>query len=389
MNNWFKQNGVHLAVIGIFLAVCFFYFTPAFQGKTLGQSDVIGAQSTQKEINDYRAKDTTILWTNQIFGGMPAFQIWAPYSNNITKHIISAGKAIFPNPIDTVLILMLGAYFLFCVLKLNPWLAAAGALGFTFSSYNMILLVAGHSNQEYAIALFAPILASIILTLRGRYWLGGALTALFLSIEIAANHVQMTYYLLFAILILIGIELYHAVKTKTTAVFLRSLAYLGAATLIALMVNASLLWSTYEYGKDTIRGKSNLTQHTTEPSDGLDKDYAYQYSEGVAESFSFLVPNAAGGGSGARSIDKESEVAKVFIGKGASEDQAIGAAQQISTIPRLVLSLTMALATLFAVALSPFIACTSVATPVAWSAGLKLKNIPGTTANINVSPPVI
>src|SRR5207302_501079 len=125
MNNWFKRNGTHIAVIGIFLALCFFYFTPAFQGKTLGQSDVIGAQSTQKEINDYRAKDTTILWTNQVFGGMPAYQIWAPYSANITKHIISAGKAIFPNPIDTVLILLLGTYFLFCVLKVNALLAAA------------------------------------------------------------------------------------------------------------------------------------------------------------------------------------------------------------------------------------------------------------------------
>src|ERR1700710_3068467 len=131
MNNWFKQNGVHLAVIGIFLAVCFFYFTPSFQGKTLGQNDVIGAQSTQKEINDYRAKDTTILWTNQIFGGMPAFQIWAPYPDNLTSHIVNVITHTFPNPIGTVLILLLGTYFLFCVLNLNPWLAAAGAVAFT------------------------------------------------------------------------------------------------------------------------------------------------------------------------------------------------------------------------------------------------------------------
>lgn len=337
MNNWFKKNGIHFAVVAIFLAVCFFYFTPAFQGKTLGQSDVIGAQSTQKEINDYRAKDTTILWTNQIFGGMPVFQIWAPYSSNIAKHIISVGKTVFPNPIDTVLIFLLGTYFLFIVLKLNPWLAAAGALAFTFSSYNIILLVAGHSNQAYAIAFFAPILGSIILTFRGRYLLGGVLTALFLSIEIAANHVQMTYYLLFAILILAGIELYHAIKDKTTSTYLKAIAYLGAATLLAVAINASVLWSTYEYGKDTYRGKSNLTQHTTEPSDGLDKEYAYQYSQGVAESFSFLVPNASGGGTGTESFDSNSETVKVFTAKGASDEQAIGAAQQISGIPGLSL----------------------------------------------------
>src|ERR1700760_1520971 len=179
MNNWFKQNGVHLAVIGIFLAVCFFYFTPAFQGKTLGQFDVIGAQSTQKEINDYRAKDTTILWTNQIFGGMPAYQIWAPYPDNITTHVVTLLVNAFPNPLYTVFLLLFGSYFLFCVLKLNPWLAAAGSVAFTFSSYNIILLAAGHSNQAFAIAFFAPILASIILTLRGQYLTGGSLLALF------------------------------------------------------------------------------------------------------------------------------------------------------------------------------------------------------------------
>src|SRR6195952_4179381 len=180
MSNWFKKNSIHLAVVGIFLAVCFFYFTPAFQGKTLGQSDVIGAQSTQKEINDYKAKDTTILWTNQIFGGMPAYQIWAPYTSNIASTIIKVLITVFPNPIYDVLLLLFGTYFLFSVLKLNPWLAAAGAIAFTFSSYNIILLVAGHANQASAIAYFAPILASIILTIRGRYILGGSLTALFL-----------------------------------------------------------------------------------------------------------------------------------------------------------------------------------------------------------------
>src|ERR1700761_3137923 len=204
MNNWFKRNSIHFIICAIFLVICFIYFAPAFQGKTLGQSDVLGAQSTQKEINDYKAKDTTILWTNQIFGGMPAFQIWAPYSANITTHVVSALKAIFPNPTDTVLLLLLGTYFLFCVLRLNPWLAAAGAIAFTFSSYNIILLAAGHSNQAFAIAFFAPILASIILTLRGKYLLGGALTTLFLAMEIRANHIQMTYYLMLAILILAG-----------------------------------------------------------------------------------------------------------------------------------------------------------------------------------------
>jgi hypothetical protein len=332
MNNWFKRNGTHIAVIALFIAICFLYLTPAFQGKTLGQSDVIGAQSTQKEIMDYRAKDTTILWTNQIFGGMPAFQIWAPYPGNITTHIISAVKATFPNPVDTVLILLIGTYFLFNVLKLNPWLAAAGAIAFTFSTYNIILLVAGHSNQAFAIAFFAPVLAGIILTLRGNYFTGGALTALFLAMEIRANHVQMTYYLMLAIFILIGVELYHAIKAKATAGFLKSLAFLGAATVLALAVNASILWSTYDYGTETIRGKSNLTKNTKEPSNGLDKEYAYQWSQGVGESLTFLIPNAYGGASpGTEPLDQSSATVSLLTNKGIPADQALSVAQQINS----------------------------------------------------------
>lgn len=330
MNNWFKQNGTHLAVVALFFGICVFYFTPAFNGKTLGQYDVVGAQSTQKEINDYKAKGETILWTNQIFGGMPAFQVWAPYPNNIGTWVVKAGGAILPNPIDTVLLLMLGSYLLLCVLKLKPWLAAAGAIAFTFSSYNIIILAAGHANQAYAIAFFAPIVAGIILTLRGKYYTGGALTALFLTMEIKANHIQMTYYLLLSLVILLGIELYHAVKNKTLPAFAKSAAYLGGALVLALMVNASVLWSTAEYSKDSYRGKSNLTRKAGEPKDGLARDYAYVYSQSVAECFTFIVPNAYGGASGVEELlQPSSEVSKYLISKNVPEEQVGGFIQQL------------------------------------------------------------
>ena len=311
MSNWFKRNGIHFAVAGIFLVICFFYFTPAFQGKTLGQSDVIGAQSTQKEIMDYKAKDTTILWTDQVLGGMPTYQIWAPYSHNIANYAVNAVTKIFPNPVGIILMLMLGSYFLFIVLRLNPWLAAAGALAFTFSSYNIIYVVVGHVNQEIAIAFFAPILASVILILRGKHWLGFALLALFLSAEIKANHIQMTYYLMIALLILMVFELVNAIRTKQTQPFFKSLAFMAAALVLALMVNASVLWSTYEYGKDSIRGKSNLTSTTKEASDGVPRDYAYEFSEGVGESLTLLVPNLYGGAT-AGSENPDSHVVKAL-----------------------------------------------------------------------------
>src|SRR6202000_670846 len=182
MNNWFKRNSIHFIIVAILIALSYaYFFTPLMQGKALSQSDVVQAQGAQKEIMDVYAKTGHApLWTNSMFGGMPAYQIWTQFPNNITTYIIEGMKAAFPNPVDVVLLCLLGAYLLFCVLKLNPWLAAAGAIAFTFSSYNFILIDAGHSNQIFAIAFFAPILAGIILTLRGRYLIGFSLTAFFL-----------------------------------------------------------------------------------------------------------------------------------------------------------------------------------------------------------------
>jgi len=330
MNNWFKQNGTHLAIIGIFIVLSFaYFFTPLTQGKVLYQSDVVQARAMQKEIMDVKAKTGKApLWTNQMFGGMPSFQIWAPYPDNVTTYVIEVLKAVFPNPVDTVLLYMAGMYLLLCVLGLNPWLAAAGSIGFAFSSYNFIYIEAGHANQAYAIAFFAPVLAGILLTLRGRYLLGASVTALALALEIRSNHIQMTYYLLLAILILIGIELYHAIKGKQTAAFSKSIGYLVCATLLAVLVNAGMLWTTYQYGKETIRGKSNLTQHTTEPSNGLSKEYAYQYSQGVGECFTFLIPNAYGGGN-STPVSEDSKVVKTFTDKGIDAAQAQSIAQQL------------------------------------------------------------
>src|ERR1700744_4110876 len=196
MNNWFKRNGIHVIMCVLLIIIAYaYFFTPILNGKVLPQGDIMRAQASQKEINDVRAKTGhSPLWTNSMFGGMPTYQIWMSLPDNITTYVQSGIKAVFPNPVDVLLIFLLGSYFLFCVLKLNPWLAAAGALAFTFSSYNIIYLAAGHANQEFAIALFAPILAAIILVINGRLILGSSLLALFLAVEIKSNHIQMTYY---------------------------------------------------------------------------------------------------------------------------------------------------------------------------------------------------
>ncbi|TDQ09859.1 glycosyltransferase family protein [Pedobacter metabolipauper] len=329
MNNWLKANGIHLAIIGFFIIICFVYFSPVLQGKAPAQSDVLQAKATATEIMQYKEKDGKgPLWTNQMFGGMPTYQIWVQHPLNVATYVINFIKAVLPDPVDAVLLYLLGAYLLFCVLKVNPWLAAAGAIAFAFTSYNFIILAPGHSNKALAIAFCPPIIAGVILTLRGRYWLGASLTALFLAVEIRSNHIQMTYYLMIALLIFIGIEVYHAYKDKKLAGFGRAIAFLAVAMMLSFMVNASKLWTTYEYGQESNRGKSNLTTDAAEEKNGLSKEYAYGWSQGVGESFTFLIPNLYGGSSGTR-LDDKSNVFKAASGIGLAPDQALGLTQQM------------------------------------------------------------
>ncbi|NTE05031.1 YfhO family protein [Agrobacterium tumefaciens] len=330
MNNWFNKNGIHLAIIAIFVVITFAYFSPVLQGKAPAQSDVIQSQAMQKEIMDFKEKDGKApLWTNQMFGGMPAYQIWVPYAYNGATYGIALITKALPNPTGTVLLLLFGAYFLFIVLKVNPWLAAAGAIAFTFTTYNFVLIASGHSSKALAIGFFAPIIASILLTIRGKYWYGASLTALFLAMEIRTNHVQMTYYLLLAILIFVLVELYQAYRNKTISNLIKSFGFLALSVVLAIMINASLLWSTAEYAKETNRGKSNLTAETsTDKDSGMSKEYAYQWSQGVGESFTFLIPDLYGGASGVEELVKPDgnmykAVAEITGGDQAQTTQAI------------------------------------------------------------------
>ncbi|QPH38283.1 glycosyltransferase family protein [Pedobacter endophyticus] len=329
MNNWFNRNGIHLAIIAFFVIITFAYFSPVLQGKAPAQSDVVQAQAMQKEIMDVKeATGKAPLWTNQMFGGMPAYQIWVPYAYSGATYGIALITKALPNPTGTVLLLLFGGYFLFIVLKVNPWLAAAGAIAFTFTTYNFVLIASGHSSKALAIGFFAPIIAGILLTLRGKYWYGASLTALFLALEIRTNHVQMTYYLMLAILIFVIVEVSQAVKNKTVPHLTKAFGFLALSVLLAVMINASLLWSTAEYAKETNRGKSNLTVATTEKDAGMSKEYAYQWSQGVGESFTFLIPDLYGGASSVEELVKPESnmfkaVADITGGDQAATTQAI------------------------------------------------------------------
>ncbi|MGV3762294.1 YfhO family protein [Parapedobacter sp.] len=331
MKTWFNNNSIHLAMIGIFIAITFIYFPPAWQGKVLYQHDVLQAQAGQQEILNIKARDGDMpLWTNSMFSGMPSYQVLMELPSNITTYLMHGFKGVFPHPIDVVLLYLLGAYLLFSVLRVKPWLAAVGAIAFAFSSYNFIYIEAGHANKTYAIAFMAPILAGILLAFRGKYLWGAVLLALAMALEIRVNHIQVTYYLFLAALILVGIEAYGAIREKRLLAFGRAIAYQVAAVVVAIAVNASLLWPTYEYSKETLRGKANLkTENTQRADNGVSRDYAYHWSQGVGESVTFLIPNAYGGGMSTR-LDGQSNVARLVVGKGADPNQA---AQFVANLP--------------------------------------------------------
>ncbi|MDM1296777.1 YfhO family protein [Sphingobacterium sp. N143] len=318
MKNWFKANSAHLIVIAIFIALVSFYFTPVWQGKTLAQSDVVQAQGGQKELFDYKAKDGKApLWTNSMFGGMPTYQIWQANENNIGTYVLKAVKFVFPPPMDTVLFYLLGAYLLFSVLRIRPWLAAVGAIAIAFTSYNFIYIEAGHITRANAIAFIPPVLAAVIMCYRGSKLWGPVLLALFLSLEIRVNHLQTTYYLLMALMVYVIFTLVDAIRQKQLKEFFIASGRQVLAVAIAIMVNASILLPTWEYSKLSTRGHANITKvdDNKTKEKGLDKQYAYEWSQGVGESMTFVIPNAYGGANGGQ-LDEKSHVAKFFMEKG-------------------------------------------------------------------------
>lgn len=331
MKHWFEKNAQHLAIVGIFIVICFLYFSPVWQGKELFQQDVLQAKASQKEIMDIQKRDGDIpLWTNSMFGGMPTYQIFIDLPSNIGTYILRSVRAVFPHPTDVVFLYLIGAYLLFNVLRVRPWLAALGALAFAFSSYNFIYIEAGHASKAYAIAFLAPILAGILLTYRGKYLIGGLILAFAVALEIRVNHIQVPYYMFIGLIILTLIEFYHAFKARALPAFGKAIGVQAITLILAVAVNASLLWPTYEYSKESIRGKSNIAKETgsSQPNSGIEREYAYQWSQGVGESLTFLIPHAYGGGM-IPLLDENSNVAKLMQRNGASVDQAKSLAESL------------------------------------------------------------
>lgn len=312
----FKKWLPYLGAIVIFLIITLAYFTPLLEGKRILQSDIVHFQGMSKEIVDYRnATGQEPLWTNSMFGGMPAYQISAVYGSNLIGFFDKVMTLGLPHPANLVFLYFVGFFILMLVMGADPWLAIMGSIAFAFSSYFFIIIEAGHNSKAHAIGYMAPVIAGIILTLRGKYLWGGLLTAIFLSLEVMANHPQITYYLAIIALLLGLFKLIYAIRFKSLKPFFTAVGVLLIAMVFAILTNLTSLWATYEYGKYTIRGKSELTTEKHNRTSGLDKDYATQWSYGIGESMTLLLPNFQGGSSSSM-LRKNSEIEKAMRSNG-------------------------------------------------------------------------
>ncbi|NOX84447.1 MAG: YfhO family protein [Chlorobi bacterium] len=297
--DFFKEAAPYLVAIIVFLAITLVYFSPLLEGKKLKQHDIAMWKGMSKEISDFRQQTgEEALWTNSMFGGMPAWQISVEYKANMMRYVDKIVTLGLPSPANLVFLYFLGFFILLLVLRVNPWVSLTGAIAFALSSYFFIILGAGHTSKAHAIGYMAPVLAGIILTYRGKYWQGALLTAIALALEIKAGHLQITYYLLIVIFFYGVYQIIVTAKDKSWPKFLKATGWLMLAAFLAILTHSTNLWATYEYGKETMRGKPELTRELQNKSSGLDRDYITAWSYGIGETWSLLVPDVKGGASG-------------------------------------------------------------------------------------------
>ncbi len=294
-----KSAIAYFTAIIAFLIITLMYFSPLLEGKKLKQHDIAMFKGMSKEIVDHReAKGEEALWTNSMFGGMPAWQISVQYSGNFISHVDKIITLWLPYPANYVFLYFLGFFVLLLALKIDPWVSLVGAIAFALSSFFFIILGAGHTSKAHAIGYMAPVLAGIILAFRGKYWQGALLTAVTLALEIKSGHLQITYYLLIIVIVYGIFKLIEAITQKQMVHFLKATGILLVAAILAISTYTTNLWATYDYGKDTMRGTPELTKNAANKSSGLDRDYITAWSYGVGETWSFMMPNVKGGASG-------------------------------------------------------------------------------------------
>ncbi|PQJ81203.1 hypothetical protein BTO16_00755 [Polaribacter glomeratus] len=304
--------------IAIFIIASLIYFYPVLKGQKIAQSDITQFQGMVKEINDFRAdKNTEPYWTGASFSGMPAYQISAYYPNDFVR-VLDKALRFLPRPADYTFLYFLSFFILMLALKVKWRLAILGALSFGFSTYLIIIFIPGHNAKAHAIAYMPLVLAGVLWVFQKKYVLGFFVTGVAMALEIYANHIQMTYYLGFCLLILGIVEFINATKEKKLLVFLKQSAVIVAAVILGIGANSSRLMAMKEYTDFSTRGKSELTINVdgTEKiaTKGLDKEYITQFSYAKLETFNLFIPRFMGGGT-VEELNKSSNFYKLIEAK--------------------------------------------------------------------------
>ena len=329
----FKQIIPHIVSFLLFVVVALMYFNPVLNGKKISQSDITQHIGMAKEVNDFRkATSEEPYWAESAFSGMPTYPIGTYFPND---YITSLDRFIrfLPRPADYLFLYFLSFYILLLAFKVDWKIAIVGSLAFGFSTYLIIIFGAGHNSKAHAIAYMPLVLAGIVFIFKKRYLLGFIVTSIATALEIKANHPQMTYYLLFAILILGVVELIDAIKKNKIKQFVTQSSIIIIAMLLAVGVNSSRLLATKEYADVSTRGKTALTINPDgtkkEVTTGLSKEYITQFSYGKAETFNLFVPRYMGGGT-VESLDEKSNTYQ-YVSSIAGSKQADGFTKQVYT----------------------------------------------------------
>ncbi len=292
-----------LIVILLFVVISFLYFTPAvIDGRVIAQHDSLAAIGQGQEQRDYmeRHDGERSRWNISMFSGMPSYQMSPTYDSTKPLDLAKRAYSLFlPNYVYLLFIMLLGFYILMRAFRASPLVSALGAVVWAFSSYFFILIAAGHIWKFITLAYIPPTIAGLVYIYRKRYLLGAFLFMLFTAFQISANHIQMSYYFLFVMLFMVIAFGVDAIRRQELPDFLKATGVLVIAGAIGIAANASNLYHTYEYSKETMRGKSELTHHDEANStgDGLERDYITAWSYGIGETWTLLVPNAKGGAS--------------------------------------------------------------------------------------------
>ena len=310
MNYNLKKNYPHLVAVLFFLVISITYLSPVLNNLSLKQDDIDNHIGVSKEIRDHREEyNEEPLWTNSMFGGMPATQVSVRHDANLlsyAKKIMSLG---LPHPISVLFLYLLGFYILCICLSIKPWLSIVGSLMFGLSSFFFISLSVGHNSKIMAMAFMPMIVGAFIYSYRQKAIVGAILMALFLGLEFKSNHLQITYYTIMILVPLGFSELIRFYYAKRMPSFFKTTGLLVVAGLLAVMCNSGNLFMTYDYLPDSQRGPSELTSNTLGDNKkpktiGLDIDYMTNWSYGIGESLNFIIPNVKGGGSGPYLLDE-------------------------------------------------------------------------------------